>query len=285
MFAQYLERQPGSVFALAAEGTVKVGIIDVGEGAGIELGVVHVRTVKREGCGLLVYKSYSERAAPTLYAPDVAMRSERKLVFGTGVNPSLGPAGKTSCFARSRTPICVPTRAYNVNGVHRRSRGSCCRERCTIYSSFAGRANGAECVPMAVYLENGFKRVSTAKRVGLAFVFLWFFIGGVAHFVAISIEMRIVPPYIPWPRAAVLVSGVFELLGAIGILIRPTRRVAGLGLFLLTLAITPANVYMLQRSDLFTVPYWALVLRLPMQVALLALIAWSTGAASVLKRT
>src|ERR1700683_4626809 len=138
---------------------------------------------------------------------------------------------------------------------------------------------------MAVHLESGFRRVSRAKRVGLGFVFLWFFIGGIAHFVATDIEMRIVPTYIPWPRAAVLVSGVFELLGAIGLLIRPTRRVAGLGLFLLTLAITPANVYMLQRSGLFTVPYWALVLRLPMQVALLALIAWSTGAANVLKRT
>lgn len=33
---------------------------------------------------------------------------------------------------------------------------------------------------------------------------------------------------------------------------------------------------MLLRPDLFTVPYWALVLRLPLQVALLALIAWTT---------
>jgi uncharacterized membrane protein len=138
---------------------------------------------------------------------------------------------------------------------------------------------------MAIDRESVFTKISPAKRVGLGFVFLWFFIGGVAHFVATDIEMQIVPPYIPWPRAAVLVSGVFELLGAIGILIRPTRRVAGLGLFLLTLAITPANVYMLQRSDLFAVPYWTLILRLPIQVALLGLIGWSTGAANVLKRT
>jgi uncharacterized membrane protein len=34
---------------------------------------------------------------------------------------------------------------------------------------------------------------------------------------------------------------------------------------------------MLQRSDLFDVPYWALVLRLPIQAALLLIIAWSTG--------
>lgn len=121
-------------------------------------------------------------------------------------------------------------------------------------------------------------RLSTAKRWGIGFVFLWFFIGGIAHFVYTEAEMRIVPPYIPWPRAAVLVSGVFELLGALGLLWRPTRRAAGIGLFLLTLAVTPAHIYMLQRPELFSVPRWALWLRLPVQAALLALIAWSTFA-------
>jgi uncharacterized membrane protein len=121
--------------------------------------------------------------------------------------------------------------------------------------------------------------MSRWRVAGIAFVFLWFAIGGVAHFVATEAEMRIVPPYIPWPRAAVLVSGVFELLGAAGLLCRPTRRVAGIGLFVLTLAVTPAHFYMLQRPELFaSVPYWALVVRLPVQLALLALIAWSTSA-------
>lgn len=116
-----------------------------------------------------------------------------------------------------------------------------------------------------------------ARLAGVAFVFLWFAIGGVAHFVATETEMRIVPPWMPWPREAVLVSGVFELLGAAGLLWQPTRRLAGIGLFLLTLAVTPAHFYMLQRPDLFpAIPYWALIVRLPVQVALLALIAWST---------
>ena len=122
--------------------------------------------------------------------------------------------------------------------------------------------------------------MSPRKRAGLAVVFLWFAIGGIAHFAATELEMRIVPPYIPWPRAAVLVSGVFELLGAAGLLYRPTRRAAGWGLFALTIAVTPAHIYMLQQPELFDVPYWALVLRLPVQAALLALIVWSTAPAS-----
>lgn len=114
------------------------------------------------------------------------------------------------------------------------------------------------------------------RRVALAFVFLWFFIGGIAHFAATDSEARIVPPWIPWPHITVLMSGGFELLGAVGLLWRPMRQSAGIGLFLLTIAVTPANVYMLQRPELFGIPVWLLLLRLLLQVALLGLIAWST---------
>ena len=123
----------------------------------------------------------------------------------------------------------------------------------------------------------GYAATSRAKLVGLALVFLWFFFGGISHFAAMETEMRIVPPYIPWPRAAVLVSGVFELLGAAGLLWPKTRRAAGFGLFALTIAVTPAHIYMLQVPERFpSIPGWALWSRLPIQVALLVLIAWST---------
>ena len=120
--------------------------------------------------------------------------------------------------------------------------------------------------------------MSRGKLVGLIVVFLWFFVGGIADFVATETEMKIVPPYIPWARAAALVSGVFELLGAAGLIWRPTRRAAGIGLFLLTLAVTLCHIYMLQRPELFApIPVWALWVRLPIQAALLALIAWCTA--------
>lgn len=120
------------------------------------------------------------------------------------------------------------------------------------------------------------RQAGTRQVAGLALVFLWFFVGGIMHFAATDLEATIVPPYIPWPVEAVLISGVFELLGAFGILLPPTRRAAGIGLFLLTLAVTPAHIYMLQQPELFGVPLWALWLRLPLQAALLWLILWST---------
>ena len=119
--------------------------------------------------------------------------------------------------------------------------------------------------------------MSRGRTAGVAFVFLWFFLGGIAHFAFTDAEMRIVPPWMPWPREAVIWSGVAELVGAAGLLWRPTRQAAGWGLVLLTLAVTPAHLYMLQAPEQFPgVPYWALVARLPVQAALLALIVWAT---------
>ena len=115
------------------------------------------------------------------------------------------------------------------------------------------------------------------QRVGLAVVFLWFFIGGLGHFLYDDFFVRIVPPNVKAPETAVVVTGVFELLGAIGILMPATRRVAGIGLFLLTLVLTAANIHMWVHFDQF--PEFApglLGLRLVLQVFLLAVILFST---------
>ncbi len=122
-----------------------------------------------------------------------------------------------------------------------------------------------------------FENMTIWRRLMLGFVFLWFFIGGIAHFVFTDLEASIVPPSLPDHRLLVLISGVFELLGAIGILIAPLRSAAGWGLVLLTAAVTPANVYMWQHPDLYpAAPYWALTLRLPIQLLLMLGIWWST---------
>jgi uncharacterized membrane protein len=123
---------------------------------------------------------------------------------------------------------------------------------------------------------NAISMTRVARIVGLVVVFLWFAVGCIPHFIAVDTEMRIMPPSTPYPHALVLISGVFELLGAIGILIPKTRRAAGIGLLLLTIAVTPANVYMAQHADLFHLPLWALEARLVFQVFFLWLIWWTT---------
>ncbi|MES1982794.1 MAG: hypothetical protein V4443_10005 [Pseudomonadota bacterium] len=115
------------------------------------------------------------------------------------------------------------------------------------------------------------------KRIALGFIFIWFFIGGIAHFAATAYFLKIVPPSLPFRSAAVYISGFFELAGAFAILHPQLRRSAGIGLCLLTLAVTPANIYMWQNPQLFPgIPVQLLSLRLVIQAMLLACIWWAT---------
>jgi uncharacterized membrane protein len=72
-----------------------------------------------------------------------------------------------------------------------------------------------------------------------------FVMTGIAHFVpGMRRDMiAIVPPRLPAPGSLVSITGVLELLGAAGLLYPTTRVAAAACLFLLMLAMFPANVY------------------------------------------
>ena len=119
----------------------------------------------------------------------------------------------------------------------------------------------------------------TLKNMGLALVFLWFMGGGIAHFTSTDFFVAIMPPFIGFHREIVYISGVFEILGAIGILIPALRQWAGNGLLLLVVCVSPANIHMWLHPELFPdVPPEFLSARLVIQVGLLWLIWWSTRA-------
>lgn len=128
-------------------------------------------------------------------------------------------------------------------------------------------------------------RVLMARRVGLVSVVLFFLLGGIAHFVFAAAEISIIPPYVPYPRIVNFLSGVFEILGAIGLMISYSRRAAAVGLILLTICVTPANVFMLQHAQQFPdLPLWALTVRIPLQGLLILLIGWSARVAITRRR-
>ena len=68
-------------------------------------------------------------------------------------------------------------------------------------------------------------------------------VSGFAHFTRTALFTAIVPPFLPHSRELVLVSGVMELAGAIGLLLPAFTRAASACLALLMIAVFPANVY------------------------------------------
>ncbi len=96
------------------------------------------------------------------------------------------------------------------------------------------------------------------------------FIGvGLLHLLYPAPYLRIMPPVLPAPGPLVLLSGVAEVAGGLGLLWPATRRWAKWGLLALLLAVFPANIYMLQIHEQLHLPAWALWARLPMQPLLL----------------
>ena len=105
---------------------------------------------------------------------------------------------------------------------------------------------------------------------------------GIGHFADPAPFVDIVPPQLPAPLTLVYVSGVAEILGGLGLLLRRTRRAAAWGLVALFVAVFPANVYMavagVQPTGWPAMPEWALWGRLPLQALPLGWAWWLTRA-------
>jgi len=112
--------------------------------------------------------------------------------------------------------------------------------------------------------------------MALRWMLTLFMVGsGSLHFIVPDIFIGMIPDALPAPAALVYISGVFEILGGLGLILPATRRLAAWGLVALFLAVVPANVNMAVNHLPFgthEVPSWALWARLPLQ---LLLIAWA----------
>ncbi len=101
---------------------------------------------------------------------------------------------------------------------------------------------------------------------------------GSAHFTSVKeILVRMAPPWVPEPRLVIFVTGILEILGAIGLLIPGLQRPAGIALGLFFIAVLPANIYAAHAGLLLggqpATPVW---IRVPIQMVFIALAWWST---------
>ena len=103
---------------------------------------------------------------------------------------------------------------------------------------------------------------------------------GIVHFLDPDFFLKIMPPYLPWHLELVYISGFFEILLGILLLIKRYRTYAAWGLILLFLAVYPANIYLAfneaPQKALEISPFLASWVRLPIQFVLIALAYWYT---------
>jgi uncharacterized membrane protein len=119
--------------------------------------------------------------------------------------------------------------------------------------------------------------VTVVKKVVRGLLALLFLVAGVLHFGALRKDFAaIVPPPLPKDET-VLLSGVLEILGGIGLLVPSTCRLTAISLILFLIAVFPANVYGRLAGVRFRgQPHPPLSIRLPLQVLLIVLLWWST---------
>lgn len=117
------------------------------------------------------------------------------------------------------------------------------------------------------------------KEILRGFLAVSIIVVGITHFVRPEQYARIVPPQLPYPIEWVYISGFFEILGGIGLLIPFVSVAAAWGLIALFIAVFPANINMtLNNIPIDGIPhnqtlYWA---RLPFQAVLIAWAWWYT---------
>ena len=107
-------------------------------------------------------------------------------------------------------------------------------------------------------------------------IMAYFYISvGIKHFTEPEWFLQIYPPFLPFGLAAVYVSGFFEVLFGIMLLIPKTRYYAGWGLIVLLIAVFPANIYLAYTNgaamDISAAVAWG---RLPFQALFIGLAYW-----------
>ena len=109
-------------------------------------------------------------------------------------------------------------------------------------------------------------------------VMSWFYISaGLLHFTNTNWFLQIVPPYLPIKLELVYLSGFFEVIFGIMLIVPFLRYYAGWGLILLLIAVYPANIYLAQTNgaamNTSALVAWG---RLPFQFIFIGIAYWHT---------
>ena len=125
----------------------------------------------------------------------------------------------------------------------------------------------------------GVKPLSSWREAGLKAVAIMFLFTGSTHFSGMKHDYAaMLPRPLSDNLGIIYLSGALQIAGAVGLLIPRTRRLAGICLALLLVAMFPGNVYAALNNIKFRgdapTPLW---LRAPIQLFFIGMVLWTSN--------
>ncbi|MBI45657.1 MAG: DoxX family protein [Candidatus Marinimicrobia bacterium] len=116
------------------------------------------------------------------------------------------------------------------------------------------------------------------KKISIISMSCFYIYVGIKHFIDPNWFINIIPPYLPWHLELVYLSGLFEIILGLLLLIPKTRKLAAYGLIALLIAVYPANIYLafneLPQKMMGISSFAASWIRLPIQFIFIGLAYW-----------
>ena len=100
---------------------------------------------------------------------------------------------------------------------------------------------------------------------------------GIKHFTDLNFFMAIMPPYIPFHKELIYISGFFEVLFGLLLLFHKTRKIASWGIIILLICIFPANIYLYfsdEAREILKITKEQALIRMPFQIPLILIAYW-----------
>ncbi len=99
-----------------------------------------------------------------------------------------------------------------------------------------------------------------------------YIIAGLNHFRAPAFYLPMMPPWIPYHRSMIFLSGVCELGLGLMLLYEPLKNFACLSIVLMLIVFLPVHIFMIQHqhTKFKNIPRWILIARLPLQILFMA---------------
>lgn len=118
--------------------------------------------------------------------------------------------------------------------------------------------------------------MSRTKTTSQYLLAMFMVVAGTMHFMNPKFYLAIMAPYLPFHLGLVYLSGFFEVLFGVLLLIPRFTRLAAWGIFTLLIAVFPANIYLYQHQELLPASPMVHFLRLPLQAVFLLWAYWHT---------